>query len=159
METKDPITRLREELEACGCDPDNCMRCSVPRKVKKALGEIEAKYMKLPVDADGLPVSIGDKLTRHKTNGKVYEVEELRYDGETWWFESGEGCFSCDSASHVKHDTVESLLEEFAVKYEQVNNAPLPKVGFGNEIIGEEELSDVIADYAERIRKAVEDDQ
>ena len=149
METKDPITRLREELEACGCDPDNCMTCSVPRKVKKALGEIEAQYMKLPVDADGLPVSIGDKLTRHKTNGKVYEVEELRYDGETWWFESGEGCFSCDSASHVKPDTVEDLMEK------ALNEAAMLDRYDGYWPSAADVT--VIADkYAARIRKAVE---
>ena len=119
---KDPIEKLRNYAE------NRLMTFTLDR-----LDEIEAQYMKLPVDADGLPVSIGDKRTRHKTNGKAYEVEELRYDGETWWFESGEGCFSCDSASHVKPDTVESLL---AQSIEMINEC--------------------LADYAERIRKAMD---
>jgi hypothetical protein len=45
MTIKDPITRMREELEVCGCNPDKCMTCQVPSKVETALDEIEAQYV------------------------------------------------------------------------------------------------------------------
>ena len=62
METREPIERLREELEVCGCDPNKCMMCSVPSKVRAALDEIEAAYMRLPMDADGVPIRPEDDV-------------------------------------------------------------------------------------------------
>ena len=134
------IEKLYDELGVCGCDPDECLGCSFPRKVREGLQAVEREYMERPLDADGVPVDIGDVLTRPRTNGKAYEVDELRYDGGTWWFESGEGCFACDSASHVKTDPLKELLRTFYLNARDVCDT---NTG---------DLDEECAKYAERIR-------
>lgn len=118
--------------------------------------DMEYTHVKLPVDADGVTIKLGDEV-EHTQADRRFTVDSIELDrhgarvvaadGQTWAWAT--------NCRHVNPATVESLLEEFAAKYEQVNNSPLPKIGFGNEIIGEEELPDVISEFAERIRKVV----
>ena len=169
METKDPIDQLREharKVSDMAAEFSDRGFSPLGFQLEALANEIAAQYMKLPVDADGVPIRPGDRV-------EGYEQTDVRVEGIANGgvivrsnVPGGHGypdtsypllLWANGKVRHVKPDTVESILEEFAVKYEQVNNAPLPKVGFGNEIIGEEELSDVIAGYAERIRKAVHD--
>lgn len=98
---------------------------------QRQLDDIERTHMRLPVDADGVPIRTGDRLE----GGTVFAVGEdaVVYEPGIW-----------DEASlcrHVKPETVESLLTEFAEGFEGQN----------------EDFSRlVVAEYAERIRKAVE---
>ena len=112
--------------------------------------EIAEKYMRLPVDADGIPIHCCERI-----------VSETGREGDVWLI----GVFDLMTSDHVCHDhtkvhhckprTLEDVLEEFGTKYIQAVETPEPIVGFGNEIIGEEDPRDVIAKYADEIREMV----
>ena len=107
--------------------------------------EVAERYIARPLDADGAPVGIGDELTRPMIGSKAYEVEELRYDGRVWWFESSGGCYACDCASHVKPDPLKELLYEFVGDYAD-SSGP----GYDEECVSR---------YADRIRELMEVDR
>jgi len=113
--------------------------------------ERDSAYMRLPVDADGVPIRIGDEM--EWTNSHNGEKERFTCAGYTTEYstwtpdnlalmatneESAE--FYCDQCRHVQPDTVESLLEEF----------------HGKLWSDDEEQMAMLEEYAERIRRAVE---
>lgn len=139
--TKDTIARLREELDVCGCDPDECMTCSVPRKVKAALEEIEAQYMRLPVDADGVPIRPGDELVYRGT--ELFTCRAVSEKSAHTWDAAALAIGHLGSkCRHVQPETVEGLLEEFGAMFEAETDDIMP----------------LVRDYAERIRKAVDNE-
>lgn len=79
--------------------------------------EIAERYQLLPVDADGVPIRVGDELeTAH--DGKVIveyvgecEVRVYR-DGEHYRISQDEYAYTC---RHVKPRTLEYVLEDFAI--------------------------------------------
>lgn len=75
--------------------------------------EVAERFMELPVDADGIPIHVGDRLVRAVGDGIVHIVAMLKFDGRYWWYESSNDCFSCDGSMH-KPRTVEDVLKEFA---------------------------------------------
>ena len=94
-------------------------------KIAAIADEIENTYMKLPVDADGVPIRPGDEVLF--TNGQVIKgvVEAV---GETWVAFGDRPFYGCNSCRHVKPETVESILEEFffAVKSrERIQNTTI----------------------------------
>lgn len=82
--------------------------------------EIEAKYLLLPVDADGVPIKPGDAIvktyTRHSRQYEVVSVDSAC----AWWFnESGE--VSHDRGSDLKHykrNEMQDVLERFLADYD-----------------------------------------
>ena len=156
------IEKMRKELDVCGCDPDECLCCEVPRKVRDGLDEIEReiaeRYMELPMDADGVPIHVGDELMtseygkRFTCTGYSYQTEGYEkphwsiayqyddYDGTTEFV-------SLRSCRHVKPDPVKELLEEFAEKIPFVWDGDKPKEAWPYDSLMDE--------YAARIREAV----
>lgn len=52
-----------------------------------ALEEMEHEYVKLPVDADGVPIHVGDVVTEHE-DGHTFKVDGfMDWDGEWWVFQ------------------------------------------------------------------------
>ena len=118
--------------------------------------EIAERYMELPVDADGVPVHVGDTLECH-ANG---------YDGVFDAFAVGDGCVignhpECELFNnpfkeihvarychHAKPRTLEDVLREYAFK---MNNA------YNDPTIGGEDRADVLSmitdDYAAELRE------
>lgn len=125
--------------------------------MSEMLDEIEAQYMNRPLDADGVPILFGDLLSTTET-GETFMCRGLavclRNETERFWmvefgFDDYTGTseyVSAKSCRHVKPDTVESLLEEF------FGIANLPS---DDELRSRREIID---GYAERIRKAVQDE-
>lgn len=75
--------------------------------------EIERDYMKLPVDADGVPIHVGDEVEWINDNGKykvcgVGELVALRTHASD--------CFTVgpNRLRHVKPRTLEDVLRDFA---------------------------------------------
>ena len=113
--------------------------------------ELDECYMELPVDADGVPIHIGDLLASYEYGGKQFQCIGLNIESY------GEGiirrtvCMNYDSYSgtgeytpairchHVKPRTVEDVLHEFV---EYVTN--------GTNVDSYEKD---IADYAAEIRE------
>lgn len=107
------------------------------------LADIEQTHMRLPVDADGVPIHVGDELeTAHGSRGIVEYVGECEVrvyrGGEHFRISQDEYAYTC---RHVKPHTVEDILALF-----------LTAVGDDDPHHYDEQ----IAEYAERIRKAVE---
>lgn len=92
--------------------------------------EVESKYMPIPVDADGVPIRIGDELYLNVlTHGKVSALM-LTPDGWEWNLE-GDGWYDVGFTYHIKPDPVKELLEELigrAYTIEKVDSAPHPVV-------------------------------
>ena len=77
-----------------------------------ALPDLTA-YVKLPVDADGEVIHIGDVMDGY---GKTIEVVEMRYGRSGWVLISRDGNGYADTFafSHHHEPTVEDVLREFA---------------------------------------------
>ena len=74
---------------------------------------VEHGWIKLPVDADGVPIRVGDEVKEvgYNVNGSVYE---LRMDDGSWWvFVNGVGRRP-EKYRHYHAPTTEDVLRELA---------------------------------------------
>lgn len=74
----------------------------------------DAKYVELPVDADGVPIHVGDVM--EWPNGKTFDVVGIG-DGVLFYIKDADGPADWTGAStkhHHKQPTVEDMLTEFA---------------------------------------------
>lgn len=112
--------------------------------------EISERYMLLPVDADGVPIRVGDAIAekpfRPNTGEKPAEVVCMLLNSDGW------AIGDCDprghwygplQLEHVKPDPLKELLEEFT---DALNSQ------------AEDDGRDLCAEYAERIRELMGDD-
>ena len=76
-----------------------------------------ADMVPLPVDADGVPIHVGDVLDGY---GKTIEVVELRYgrSGCVLISRDGNGYADCAAFSHHHAPTVEDVLREFGKRWD-----------------------------------------
>lgn len=108
--------------------------------------EMRQTHMRLPVDADGVPIRPGDVIEYRNCN-MSFECDTLVFYGDAWRIHSEDGgLYNPDECRHVKPDTVESLLEEHASRYDQCLRI---------DYQGEDTPGGLRKEYAERIRKAV----
>ena len=72
---------------------------------------IEAEYMELPKDADGVPCKRGDHVRFGETEGDIKEM--LLFErGWELYLTSLDDSVSADSVHHVKPDTPESIASD-----------------------------------------------
>ncbi|MBQ9020576.1 MAG: hypothetical protein IJ113_00975 [Eggerthellaceae bacterium] len=71
--------------------------------------EIEREWMRLPVDADGVPIRVGDTMTDGVKRRVVLAVSADSWQGDDSYYG-----YSPTSFRHVKPRTVEDVLAEFA---------------------------------------------
>ena len=82
--------------------------------VEKIEKEVAERYMELPLDADGVPIRVGDVLTDVEYKFKVFELAAF---GDGSWSirnEDGNAWAACD-VTHHHTPTVEDVLREFAL--------------------------------------------
>lgn len=107
--------------------------------------EIAEKYMELPVDADGVPIHMGDAMD----DGKVAKLV-ISDDGEhsvyVYKLPNVQHELYCYETAHVKPDPIKKLLEEYAGKRFARSNMGLDIEGLAD-------------DYAAKIREAVSADE
>lgn len=127
------IEELEAELEA---EREEAAFFEAERdRLYKVLADMERTHVKLPFDVDGVPIRPGDEMTQ----GEGTFIATVHYWPHCTSVTDGSGfAYATIDISHVKPDTVKSLLEEFEnhVRCDGADDAS-------------------IADYAERIRKAV----
>lgn len=101
----------------------------------------ELGWLRLPKDADGVSIYVGDRLDGY---GKTIEVVELRYGRSGWVIVSRDGNAYADTFAFTHHHepTVEDVLDEFFGK------ANLPD--------GTQTRAEIIAEYAAKLRLAGE---
>ena len=100
----------------------------------------DAEYIKLPVDADGEPIHVGDELEdvdNPSSHGEVHRIELTR--DACWVFVNGFG----RTSNHYRHyhaPTVEDVLREMLYKAHIYDEREM------------ELLPDLIAEYAAKLR-------
>lgn len=110
------IGKLRDLLKGCGCS-DKCYSCGINfhgNIADEIEAEIAEKYMELPVDADGVPIRVGDVMTHKLGTGErkdiveaVYENGFLSYRSDGYWHH-----MAGDTFIHVKPRTIEEVLRD-----------------------------------------------
>lgn len=82
-------------------------------------------YTALPLDADGVPIHVGDVLDGY---GKTIEVVELRIGRSGWVLISRDGNAYADCAAFAHHHapTVEDVLEEFVARWMETHHDDIP---------------------------------
>ena len=87
--------------------------------------EIDSRYMLLPVDADGVPIRVGEKVAFRSDApvtvmsigmSQVYGLNDCGFYGPAGNF-FGKGTFG--EVHHVKPRTVEDVLEDFIRAYDE----------------------------------------
>ena len=113
---------------------------------------------RLPRDKDGEVCHIGD--TVWDVYGDEWNIYDVRINYAQVFLDKHDTNLTRianpATVTHRPPVTVESVLREFGDKYIQVVESPNPIVGFGNEIIGEEDPEKTIAEYAKRLQLATE---
>lgn len=107
----------------------------------------ELGWVKLPVDADGVPWHIGDStvlegraVTVCGFKAMMTEVYQCNVTNEVlkWhmYFSGGKGfAYECDKFRHVQPDTWENIIED-AMRYARETNMPYPAVSHkGDELV------------------------
>ena len=92
--------------------PDEAVNEDVNRFADEIQAEVDERFMELPVDADGVPIRVGDTVEWLVKNGD-YEVVAV---GELVALKLGEdGSFTiaADALRHVKPRTLEDVLCDF----------------------------------------------
>ncbi len=103
----------------------------------------ESAWVKFPVDADGVPIHVGDVMDGY---GKTIEVLELRYGRSGWVLISRDGNGYADTFAFAHHHepTVEDVMVEFATDWECAEDG--------------EDKTAVLKEYAAKLRLAEEVD-
>lgn len=139
------IDRLREHASIYAMEHSK----RVLREIADAIeDEVAERYVELPLDADGVPIRVGDVMEEWLTlkATPVAEVTCLSVERDGW------GVMLCDHSAlvapiflrHYHEPTVEDVLREFGAEVEAVG--------------GLMELPDgAIAEYASRLRLAGDD--
>ena len=139
------IEKLRKYAEV-HWEPWDASRERLNESLDEIEQEIAERYIELPVDADGVPIHVGDYLESEEYDGRLFPCRGLNVEvcksGKRWTV-----CMSYDSYSgtseytpanrcrHVKPRTIEDVLREFADEVERCCDT-----------------TDTIAEYAEEIR-------
>jgi len=106
---------LSELLEFTPCD-----RKSLLNIADAIEAEIETRWMRLPLDADGVPIHIYDRLLKSTGAQKPTYGEVVGISDDSVFFSEKQG-WSSNWASltrHAKPDKLKELLEELAAKAE-----------------------------------------
>lgn len=115
--------------------------------------ELAERYVALPLDADGVPIHIGDSIEIIGGEyGTAVAIEQCEDGG---WNVSMRPAgwdtptlFSAESVRHHHPPTVEDILDKFATDYDQIAG--------GDE--DHQKYLNLIAEYAKRLRLAGEDE-
>ena len=99
---------------------DKCerMKCEYEREFEEWKHTQDTCYVKLPVDADGVPIRIGDIL---EADGNTFEVWRIELDESGEWTvrdRTGVGHLYAHLYRHRYEPTVEEVLREMAVDWD-----------------------------------------
>ena len=145
------IEKLRDELRICETTGSRPTIAFVAQCADEIEAEIESRYMLLPVDADGVPIHVGDELRGYglpdggaivkALNGTMVIVGRL--EGGKNYAKSGL-LWSASETRHYKPRTIEDVLKAFF--HDALDADTFCTV----------RLDDVLAKYADEIRELME---
>ena len=97
------------------------VRRIIRRHCSQINSEIDLHYVKLPVDKDGLPIHIGERV--YTAHGGTYEVARITREDyhvtTTWYIEdfASNNSLGPEDLTHHKPPTVEDVLREFVDEF------------------------------------------
>lgn len=116
-ELREAISELRvecEEKEGCGVlwypEPPRDRFSEIADRIDE---QVRRDYIPLPVDADGEPIHLQDRMSWDNGTFNVHELK-LTADGWTTWDELHGYTVRADQCHHVTPDSWESIISEFA---------------------------------------------
>ena len=113
--------------------------------------ELEERYVELPVDADGVPIHVGDVLVRDKS-GKTVQVYGVSGGSTVFYNECDDYrtfrmCFTTNYR-HYKPPTVEHELGEMHNRLLHVWQSDM------DNALRQDKIDDILAEYAKKLRLA-----
>lgn len=150
MSITDELRKIAVKTECASGRCEKLYRGDLDHIADRIDERIEREYVKLPVDADGVPIHVGDVMWER--SGHTFEVASLMAFGgsDNWLVLSDARNFSSFREPHdLRHHhepTVEDVLREFA---EKITDSQIPNVHPTYE--------EAIAEYASKLRLAGED--
>lgn len=143
------MARLREAL---GIYPESgwMQRClyKVADMVDAELGRT---YIRLPLDADGVPIRPGDRMERICAE-EPYPFKAWFVSSTTDFLSDEIDFYNASECRHVKPDTVEDAIKDML---EEMANE---RFVYLSSSADKHRLREIVADCTERIRKAVSDE-
>ena len=143
------IEKLRDELRICEMTGSRPTIAFVAQCADEIEREIAERYMLLPVDADGVPIHVGDRLTNINKPSDEYTVAGV--NGEKLFVYGGHAFICASQCRRVKPRTIEDVLHDF---WEEWESHPID-VEWGVRL---ERLRESEAKYADEIRELMEVD-
>ena len=147
MSVTDELWKYADELWKCkyadgGYDDLRLKLKSISNRIDMAVRD---EYIKLPEDADGVPVHVGDWITG-KWGAKA-KVEAVTPDDVYWW--EPDGCHWCHAFEirHYHEPTVEDVLREMCLEIDRRCER------------GGIDYDELFAEYSEKLREVVEHEQ
>lgn len=143
--TDDELTAIADRIDD---QHDAELQAEYINGYHKALEEVKDGYIKLPVDADGVPIHLGDELTDGMN--LPAKVGALLLDSCGWWCKGGENstCVSPSTLRHVQPDSWERIIAD-ALQGDERDGAP----DTHEEYLNEERLTELV----ERCRRLADD--
>ena len=142
MSITDELREVAAKTECANGRCEKLYRGDLDHAADRIDERIEREYVKLPVDADGVPIRVGDRLTDGEY---AFTVDDMAVYGDGSWSirnEDGNAWAACD-VTHYHVPTVEDVLREFA---EKIIDSQIPNVHPTYE--------ETIAEYAAKLRLA-----
>lgn len=150
----DSINRLRQAADElaqrampCSNAPDYAdVRWKVHQLADAIECEVRERYVPLPLDADGIPIYVGDVVERTDPPRHPSEVMSMVLFGDGDWqvhIDERQNVHASYQPKLLRHHalTVEDVLREFALACEDAGNAG-------------PEVERIVAEYAARLRLA-----
>ena len=157
---------LRKWAQICGIKYDSKLyeiadridaaHRSALEKLAAQVDESEDGWVRLPVDADGVPIHVGDVMETE--DNRIFNVDVIQVSSRKWSIglvTTLDSTFSWHDADRLRHhrtQTVEDVLREFAEKMNE--NMGM----YTGEVIDADEWRDAdrqtIAEFAAKLRMA-----
>jgi hypothetical protein len=111
----DPWPDARDRLYQM-CDRIDAIHAQLERENAELRAARGDDWIKLPVDADGLPIHVGDMLAGEKAGGfglcEPFEVGCIMFGRDIVQVNDVHGLTRCTEFAHHHHDTWESIIDD-----------------------------------------------
>ena len=96
--------------------PDEAVNKDVNRFADEIQAEVDERFMELPLDADGVPIRVGDMLLRSTGAPKESYGEVVGVSDDSVFFNDKSGGWVTNWASLTRHKsrTLEDVLDDFS---------------------------------------------
>jgi len=107
-------------------------------------------WIRLPMDADGVPICVGDKVTEHE-DGHTFNVDGfMDWNGEWWVFMRDGVQAPAIMCTHYNEPTVEDVLADMVDKASSIAHAHAENDMGGEEMM--DALQGLVAEFAAKLR-------